>query len=87
MRVYVNWETQEIVGPNQIEALIDRKLSDYLDEDDLFEEYLHERNYTLVEVWYMDDKQRESVMEDYAAYQKGEAGEWFDEEFCEYEVE
>ena len=87
MRVYVNWETQEVVGPNQIEALIDQKLSDYLENDDLLEIYLEERNYTLVEVWYMDDKQRESIMEDYAAYQREYAEKQFDTEFCEYEVE
>ena len=87
MRVYVNWETQEVVGPNQIEALIDQKLPDYLDNDDLFEEYLHERNYTIVEVWYMDDKQRESVIEDYAVYQREYIEKQFDTEFCEYEVE
>ena len=87
MRVYVNWETQEVVGLNQIEALIDQKLHDYLNDDDLFEEYLHERNYTLIEVWYMDDKQRESVIEDYTAYQREYIEKCFDEEFCEYEVE
>lgn len=87
MRIYVNWETQEVVGPNQVEALIDQKLHDYLNDDDLFEEYLHERNYTLIEVWYMDDKQRESVIEDYTAYQREYIEKWFDEEFCEYEVE
>ena len=69
MRVYVNWETQEVVGPNQIEEIIDQKLSDYLEDDELLEIYLEER-YTLVEIWYMDDKHRESVMEDYAAYQR-----------------
>ncbi len=87
MRVYVNWETQEIVGPNQIEEIIDQKLSDYLEDDELLEIYLEERNYTLVEVWYMDDKQRESVMEDYATYQREYVEKWFDKEFCEYEVE
>ena len=87
MKVYVNWETQEIVGPNQIEEIIDSKLSDYLENDDLLEIYLEERNYTLVEVWYMDDKQRESVIEDYAVYQKEYIEKQFDTEFCEYEVE
>ena len=87
MRVYVNWETQEVVGPNQIEEIIDSKLSDYLENDDLLEIYLEERNYTLVEVWYMDDKQRKSVMEDYAAQQRECAEKQFDTEFCEYEVE
>ena len=86
MRVYVNWETQEIVGPNQVEELIDRKLSDYLENDDLLEIYLEER-YSFSEVWYMDDKQRESVMEDYAAYQREYVEKQFDNEFCEYEIE
>lgn len=86
MRVYVNWETQEVVGPNQIEALIDQKLSDYLRDDELLEIYLEER-YTLSAIWYMDDKQRESVMEDYTAYQREYVEKQFDDEFCEYEIE
>ena len=87
MRVYVNWETQEVVGPNQVEEIIDQKLSDYLEDDELLEMYLEERNYTLVEVWYMDDKQRESVMEDYTTYRREYVEKQFDDEFCEYEVE
>ena len=86
MRVYVNWETQEVVGPNQIEAFIDQKLSDYLEGDELLEIYLEER-YTLSAIWYMDDEQRESVMEDYAAYQREYVEKQFDNEFCEYEIE
>ena len=86
MRVFVNWETQEVIGPNQIEALIDQKLSDYLEDDQLLEEYLAEY-YTLAEVWHMDDRQKERVMEDYTVCQKEQAEEWFDNEFCEYEVE
>ena len=86
MRVYVNWETQEVVGPNQIEALIDQKLSDYLKDDELLEIYLEER-YTLSAIWYMDDKQRENVMEDYTAYQREYVEKQFDNEFCEYEIE
>ena len=85
MRVYVNWETQEIVGPNQVEEIIDRRLSYYLSNDDLLM-YLEER-YNLSEVWEMDDKQKESIMEDFTNYQREQVEEWFDEEFCEYEVE
>ena len=84
MRVYVNWETQEIVGPNQVEEIIDRKLSDYLTNDDLLM-YLEER-YNLSEVWEMDDKQKESIMEDFTNYQREQVEEWFDEEFCEDKV-
>lgn len=86
MRVYVNWETQEIVGPNQIEALIDQKFSDYLEDDQLLEEYLEER-YTLSAIWYMDDEQKESVMEDYTTYQREYVEKQFDNNFCEYEIE
>ena len=86
MRVYVNWETQEIVGPNQVEEIIDRRLSYYLEDDNLLDEYLEE-HYTRAAIWHMDDRQKESVMEDYTAYQKEQVEEWFDEEFCEYEIE
>ena len=85
MRVYVNWETQEIVGPNQVEEIIDCKLSEYLANDD-FLMYLEER-YSLSAVWEMDDKQKESIMEDFTDYQRELVEEWFDNEFCEYEVE
>ena len=86
MRVYVNWETQEIVGPNQIEALIDQKLSDYLEDDQPLEEYLAEY-YPLAEVWHMDDKQKKDIMKDFIAYQREYVEDQFDKEFCEYEVE
>lgn len=86
MRVYVNWETQEVVGPNQIEEIIDRRLSDYLEDDKLLEEYLMER-YTPAAVWYMDDKQKESVTKEYTAYQREYIEKQFDNNFCEYEVE
>ena len=86
MRVYVNWETQEIVGPNQVEEIINRRLSDCLNDDQLLEEYL-EKYYSLAEVWRMDDKQKESIMEDYTDYQREYVEEQFDNEFCEYEVE
>ena len=86
MRVYVNWETQEVIGLNQIEEIIDRRLSDCLKDDQPLEEYLAEY-YTLAEVWHMDDRQRESVMEDYAAYQREYVEKQFDNNFCEYEVE
>ena len=86
MRVYVNWETQEVVGPNQIEEIIDRRLSDCLKDDQPLEEYLAEY-YTLAEVWHMDDRQKESVMEDYTDYQREHVEKQFDIDFCEYEVE
>ena len=86
MRVFVNWETQEIIGPNQVEETIDRKLSEYLENDDLLEIQLEER-YSLAEVWKMDDKQKKDIMKDFIAYQREYVEDHFDKEFCEYEVE
>ena len=86
MRVYVNWETQEIAGPNQIEEVIDRKLSNRLNDDQFLEEYLTEYN-TIAEIWHMDDRQKKSVMEDYTTCQREQVEEWFDNEFCDYEIE
>ena len=86
MKVFVNWETQEVIGPNQVEETIDRKLSDYLENDDLLEIYLEER-YTPAEVWHMDDKQKKDIMKDFIAYQREYVEDQFDKEFCEYEVE
>ena len=85
MRVFVNWETQEVIGPNQVEETIDRKLSEYLENDDLLEIYLEER-YSLSEVWKMDDKQKKDIMKDFIAYQREYVEDKFDKEFCEYEV-
>lgn len=84
--VYVNWETQEVVGGHQADEVIDRKLSEYLEDDDLLEAYLDER-FSLSEIWNMDAKQKKEVFEEYTDYQKEEAEGWFDDEFCEYFVE
>lgn len=86
MRVYVNWETQEVVGGHQADDVIDRKVSEYLEDEELLEEYLYER-FSLSTIWNMDTKRKEEIFEEYTAYQKEQAEDWFDDEFCEYLVE
>ena len=86
MRVYVNWETQEVVGGHQADDVIDRKVSEYLEDVDLLEEYLYER-FSLSTIWNMDTKRKEEIFDEYTAYQKEQAEDWFDDEFCEYLVE
>lgn len=86
MRVYVNWETQEVVGGHQADEVIDRKVSEYLEDVDLLEEYLYER-FSISAVWNMDAKQKEETLEEYTAYLKEQAEDWFDDKFCEYIVE
>jgi hypothetical protein len=86
MRVYINWETQEVVGGHQADDVIDRKVSEYLEDEELLEEYLYER-FSLSTIWNMDTKRKEEIFEEYTAYQKEQAEDWFDDEFCEYLVE
>lgn len=86
MRVYVNWETQEVIGPSQVETIIDEKTSEYISDDSAFSDFLYE-NYTIEQVWRMDDIRKEDVLSDYSAGCRDEAEEWFDDNFCEYEVE
>ena len=86
MRVYVNWETREIIGPSQVETIIDEKASEYINDESAFSDFLYE-NYTIEQVWRMDSRKKDNVLDDYSAGCRGEAEEWFDDNFCEYEVE
>ena len=86
MCVYVNWETQEVVGGHQADEVIDRKVSEYLEDEKFLEEYLYEY-FSLSEIWNMDAKRKEEVLEEYTASLKEQAEDWFDCEFCEYLVE
>lgn len=86
MRVYVNWETQEVYGPKQTEEAIDRKYDEMCADDAIFEDFLTER-YTICQMWEMSDDERAEVLEEFNKLQLEEAEEWFDSEFCEYCVE
>ena len=86
MRVYVNWETQEVYGPEQTEEVISRKHEELCADDAIFEDYLTEY-FTICQIWALTDEERTEILSEFSEFQRGEAEEWFDEEFCEYEVE
>lgn len=85
MRVYVNWETQEVLGPKEVEEKIDEKYQEYANDTYDFNDYLTE-NYTISQIWEMNDIQKGEVLEKYYNDCRSEAEEWFDCEFCEYEI-
>lgn len=85
-RVYVNWDSQEVVGPEQAEELINEKHQELCNDDAIFEDFLTER-YTICQIWELSDDERAEVLEDFNKLQREEAEDWFDEEFCEYRVE
>lgn len=86
MRVYVNWDSQEVVGPEQADELIHSKHEEMVADDAVFEDFLTER-YTVCQIWEMSDDERAEVLEEFNKLQLEEAEEWFDSEFCEYRVE
>ena len=86
MRVYVNWETQEVYGPEQTEEVIERKFQEFCDDGAIFEDYLIDR-FTILQMWEISDDERAEVLEEFNKLQLEEAEEWFDSEFCEYCVE
>ena len=86
MRVYINWDSQKVVGPEQADELIHSKHEEMCADDAVFEDFLTER-YTVCYIWKMSDDERASVLEEFNKLQLEEAEEWFDDEFCEYRVE
>lgn len=86
MRIYINWDEQEVYGPEQTEEVIERKFQEFCDDDAIFEDYLTER-FTISQIWEMSDDERAEVLEEFNKLQLEEAEEWFDSEFCEYRVE
>lgn len=86
MRVYVNWDSQEVVGPEQADELIHRKQEEMCNDDAIFEDFLTER-YTVCQIWEMSDDERAEILREFNKLQLEEAEDWFDDEFCEYCVE
>ena len=86
MRVYVNWETQEVLGPTQAEEVIGRKHDELCADDAIFEDYLTER-FTISQIWALSDEERTETLSEFSEFQREEAEDWFDDEFCEYYVE
>lgn len=85
MLVYVNWDTAEVVGPDQSEEVIERKFKEYLNDETAFSDWLYE-NYSLWEIWEMDDEEKVEIRKEYENDCKIDAEGWFDESFEEFEV-
>ena len=86
MRVYVNWDEQKVVGPEQAAEVIGRKHEELCADDAIFEDYLTER-FTISQIWTLTDEERTEILSEFSELQREEAEDWFDDEFCEYCVE
>lgn len=86
MRVYINWDTQEVYGPEQAEEAIERKFQEYCDDNAIFEDYLMQQ-FTICQIWDFSDEERANILSNFNSLQRLEAEDWFDGEFSEYEVE
>lgn len=86
MRVYIDWDSQEVYGPEQAAEAIGRKHEELCADDAIFEDYLTER-FTISQIWDLSDEERTEILSEFNELQREEAEEWFDDEFCEYCVE
>lgn len=86
MRIYINWDSQEVYGPEQAMEVIEKKFQEFCDDDAIFEDFLTER-FTICQIWELTDEERAEILSEFNSLQREEAEEWFDDEFCEYQVE
>ena len=82
MKVYVNIEEGKILRQEDAEELIKERVQHSMELDDIFEDYLRDvKWYSLVEIWDMNEKTKNEILDDFKKHI--ESQEW--EEFlcCE----
>lgn len=86
MRVYINWGTQEVYGPEETAEVINKKHEEFCADDAIFEDYLTD-HFTISQIWDLSDEERADILSEFSEIQKEQAEDWFDYEFSEYTVE
>jgi hypothetical protein len=86
MRVYVNWDSGEVVGPIGADKVIKARAAEYMDDGEAFFDWLSER-YTLWDVWSFGEDEKAEIKEKYFEFCRESAHDWFDENFCEHAVD
>lgn len=84
MKVYVNWQAEEIISQEQYDQRVAALAADYVDDDSLFDSYLFDR-YTSLELFDMSEAERTEVRGNFAEWCHSKAEADLDEDFEEYE--
>ena len=86
MRIYVNWETQEVLGANQSDEWISDKQTEYMNDAGFISDFLEDHT-SIYELWNMDSTDKEHLFENLEEFALKEAESDFAMNFCDYEVE
>jgi hypothetical protein len=84
MKVYVNWQAEEIISQEQYDQRVAELAADHVDDDSLFDDYLFHR-YSSLKLFDMSEEKRTEVRGDFAEWCHREAGEEMAEDFENYE--
>ena len=84
MKVYVNWQTKEVISQEQYNQRIAALAAEYVDDDSLLDDYLEDR-YTSLELFNMSEEERAEVRGDFAEWCYHGAENALIEDFEEYE--
>lgn len=84
MKVYVNWQAEEIISQEQYDQRVAALAADYVDDDSLFDSYLFD-HYTSLELFDMTEEERTDVQGDFAGWCHRKAEDEMSEDFEDYE--
>lgn len=85
MKVYVNWQAEEVISQEQYDQRVAELAADYVDDDSLLDDYLEDR-YTSLALFTMSEEERAEVRGDFAEWCHHSAENALVEDFDEYEV-
>lgn len=69
VKVYVNWENQQVLGEKEFDELIADKIKNKIDDDYELNNFLEwEKSYTLSEVFDFTEADKKMIMEEFRKY-------------------
>jgi len=86
MRVYVNWNDEEILSTKQYEALVEEKVKELESDKDAFNEWL-DRNYNASDLWDEDGTDHEIIKEEWRVHCWDEVTYDLSHDYDEYDID
>ena len=86
MRVYVNWNDEEILSTKQYEDFVEEKVNELKSDKDAFNEWL-DRNYNVSELWNEDGADKEIIKAEWETHCWDEVTYDLSHDYDEYDIE
>lgn len=86
MRVYVNWNDEDILTAKQYEDLMEEKVKELENDEDAFIEWL-DRNYSASELWEENVTERENIKARWHDHCWDEASYDLSHDYDEYDID